>query len=239
MFPRGSPGPCPRRPVDNDRGEPASSATMDRMSQSAPARPRPRAFWADLRFLLGIALIVVSIVGVWLVVAAARQTVPVFAASRTIVPGEAVTSDDLQVVEVALGRIEDAYASPTSFEPGAVAMRTISAGELVPQSAIGAADEARTTTVVVTSAAPVPANVRTGTTVEVWAAPQLERGVFDTPRILVAAATVAWVDEDESVMGTAGTAVELVIERADVAATLAAVAAGDRLAIVPLAGTER
>ena len=59
-----------------------------------------------------------------------------------------------------------------------------------------------------------------------WAAPQLERGVYDTPRILVASATVVSVDRDESMMGSAGTAVELVISRADVAAALAAVADG-------------
>lgn len=212
---------------------------MDRMSEIASARPRPRAFWSDLRFLLGIGLIVGSIAGVWFVVAAARQTVPVFAASHTIVPGEAVTADDLQVVEVALGRIEDAYASPTSFEPGSVATRTITAGELVPASAIGAAEAARTTTVVVTSATVIPAAVGTGTSVEVWAAPQLERGVYDAPRILVAAATVVSVDDDDSVMGSAGTAVELVIERSDVAATLAAVAAGASMSIVPTAGAAR
>lgn len=239
MFPRCRMIVGPRRPVDNARCAGAGSATMDGMSETVPARPRPRAFWSDLRFLLGIGLIVVSVAGVWFVVAAARQTVPVFAASRTIVPGEAVTSDDLQVVEVALGRIEDAYASPTSFEPGSVAMRTITAGELVPESAIGAAEQARTTTVVVTSATAIPAVVGRGATVEVWAAPQLERGVFDTPRILVAAATVASVDDDESVMGSAGTAVELVIERADVASTLAAVAAGSSMSIVPTAGAER
>ncbi len=209
---------------------------MERMSESAPVRPRPRAFWSDLRFLLGIALIVVSIAGVWFVVAAARQTAPVFAAARTIVSGEAVTSDDLQVVEVALGRIEDAYASPTSFVPGSVATRTIAVGELVPASAIGTAEAARTTTVVVSSAAAIPASVATGSTVEVWAAPQLERGVFDTPRILVAAATVVSVDADDSVIGSSGTAVELVIDRADVAETLAAVAAGASMSIVPTTG---
>ncbi|WP_292832273.1 SAF domain-containing protein [Microbacterium sp.] len=209
------------------------------MSETAPARPRPRAFWSDVRFLVGVGLIVVSIAGVWVVVAAARQTVPVFAASRTIVPGEIVTSGDLQVVEVALGRIEDAYASPASFEPGSVALRTVTAGELVPRTAIGAAEQARTTTVVVTSATALPAAVGAGTTVEVWAAPQIERGVFDVPRILVASATVVSVDDEASVMGSAGRAVELVIERADVADTLAAVAAGASMSIVPTAGIAR
>ena len=120
------------------------------------ARPRPRAFWADVRFLLGIALVIVSIAGVWFVVAAARQTAPVFAAARTIVPGQAVDADDLRVVEVALGPLEDAYASPATLTPGAVATRTVAAGELVPRDAVGDAAQARTTTIVIRSATAVP-----------------------------------------------------------------------------------
>ena len=206
------------------------------MSDLSAARPRPRAFWADIRFLLGVALIIASVVGVWLVVSAARQTVPVFAAARTIVPGEAIEAGDLRVVDVALGPLEKTYASPASWEPGAVATRTIATGELVPRDAVGDATRVRTTTVVVHSATELPAAVEAGSTVEVWAAPQLERGVFDTPRILVAAATVVSVDDDESMIGTSGSAVELVIERADVAETLAAIAGGANLSIVPTAG---
>lgn len=208
------------------------------MSDLTAARPRARAFWADIRFLLGIALIVASIVGVWLVVAAARQSAPVFAAARTIVPGEVIDADDLRVVEVALGQLEMTYASPTSLEPGAVATRTITAGELVPRAAVGDAVHVRTTTVVVRTATEIPAAVVAGSTVQVWAAPQLERGLFDTPRILVAAATVVSVSDDASMMGTAGVAIELVIARSDVAGTLAAIAGGADLSIIPTAGVE-
>lgn len=206
------------------------------MSDHSAARPRPRAFWADIRFLLGVALIIASVAGVWLVVAAARQTVPVFAAARTIVPGETVASDDVRVVEVSLGQVEQAYASPATLEPGAVAVTTIPAGHLVPQDALGDAAALRTTTVVLHSATELPAAVASGSTVEVWAAPQLERGVFDAPRILVPVATVVAVSQDDSIMGSSGPAVELVIERADVADTLAALAGGANLSIVPTAG---
>ena len=153
------------------------------------------------------------------------------------VPGQAVDADDLRVVEVALGPLEDAYASPATLTPGAVATRTVAAGELVPRDAVGDAAQARTTTIVIRSATAVPAAVAAGATVEVWAAPQLERGVYDTPRILVASATVVSVDRDESMMGSAGTAVELVISRADVAAALAAIADGSSLSVVPSSGT--
>lgn len=203
-----------------------------------PARGagRPRAFWADIRFLLGIALVVVSVAGVWLVVAAARHTVPVFAAARTIVPGDVVDADDLRVVEVSLGPFADTYASPASLQPGAVATRTISAGELVPRESMGDAAGTRTTRVVVRTAAEIPAAVGPGSAVEVWAADQLERGLYDTPRILVADATVASVSADRSMMGGDGSAVELVIARADVADTLAAIAGDARVSIVPSTG---
>ncbi len=206
------------------------------MNDTVSARPRPRAFWADLRFLLGIALIVVSVIGVWFVVAAARQTAPVFAAASTIVPGQSVKADDLRVVEVALGQIQESYASPATLQPGSVATRTIPAGELVPRDAVGDAARARTTTIVLHSASDVPASVTTGSAVEVWAAAPLDRGAFDTPRILVGAATVASVDRDRTMMGSGGTAVEIVIARADVAAALAAVADGSNLSIVPTEG---
>ncbi len=209
------------------------------MATVETVRSRPRAFWADARFLLGIVLIVASVAGVWLVVTAARQTVPVFAAARTIVPGETVAAGDLQVVDVALGHVHDAYAAPGTLEPGAVAMRTIEAGELVPRSAIGDGSGSTTTTIVVNTATAVSASLRAGVAVEVWAAPPGEQGTFQTPRILVPSATVVSIDRADSMIGATGVSIELVIDRADIAAALAAVADGSRLTVVPSVGAGR
>lgn len=202
-------------------------------------RLRSRAPWADVRFLLGLVLVIVSIAGVWFVVAAARQTAPVFAATRTIVPGETVSADDVQVVEIALGQVGDAYVAPGALAKDAVATRTIAEGELVPATAIGAAAEARTTSVVLRSAVDVPASVGAGTVVEVWAAPALEHGEFDVPRILVPDATVVAVTRDTSMIGGGTASLELVIPRAEVAATLAAISSGAALSVVPATGATR
>lgn len=199
------------------------------------ARPRPRAFWADARFLLGIVLIIGSIAGVWAVVVAARQTTPVWAAARTLVPGETIAADDLQAVDVALGVARERYLGAAALAPGTVAARTIERGELVARSALGVAGSAAVTTVVLRSSGDVPASVVTGTTVEVWAAPQLERGRFDTPDVLVPEATVLSVTRGDSVMGGGETSLELVIDRSDVSATLAALADGSSLSVVPTA----
>src|SRR3546814_20236880 len=88
-------------------------------------------------------------------------------------------------------------------------MRTVGEGELVPAEAVGVAADTRVTTVVIDTAVDVPATIDAGTRVEVWFAPAVERGVFDTPRILVADATVASVTRAEGVIGDAGAALEL------------------------------
>jgi hypothetical protein len=206
------------------------------MTATEPARRPRRVFWGDARFFLGILLIVVSVAGVWLVVAAARTTVPVYAAARTIVPGEAIAPSDVRVVEVALGALADAYVRPEGLDAASVATRTIHAGELVPEASVGDAEASRTTSVVVRSAVDVPGSVEAGAVVEVWAAPLLEPGEYDAPRILVADATVVSVTRDDSMMGGGAAALELVIPRADVAATLAAMADESALSVVPTAG---
>lgn len=198
------------------------------------SRPR-RAFWGDVRFLIGIALVILSIAGVWLIVSAARQTTPVLQANRTITQGEALVSGDFQVVEVSLGGATDGYLAPQDLAPGLIAARTVSSGELIPASATTAADDARTTTIVVESSVGIPASVSPGTVVDLWHAPPLADGEgHDAPRILVADVVVASVAVDEGVLAQQSTALEVVIDRADVADVLAAITDGSSLSVVPV-----
>ncbi|MDD7945053.1 SAF domain-containing protein [Microbacterium sp. NE2HP2] len=195
---------------------------------------------ADARVIIGVVLVSISVAGVWAVVSAARQTSAVLTAARTIVVGETVEAADLRVVEVALGSADDIYAAPGALEPGGVATRTIPAGEFVPRAAVASPDDVEVTTVVVQTAGAVPGSVSPGTRVEVWSAPQRERGVFGEPRILVREATVRAVQAGDGLMAQQrSAAVELVVARTDVSAALAAVAAGDAVSVIPAAGGTR
>ncbi|MFT4306553.1 MAG: SAF domain-containing protein [Microbacterium sp.] len=198
-------------------------------------RPHARSAWLDPRFLVGLVLVVASIAGVWLVVAGARQTTPALVAARTLVAGEAVSPGDVRVVEVALGQLDDAYAE--ALETGAVAARTVPAGELVPADALATAAALRTTIVVVPSVSAVPASVGPGSRVEVWVAPRTGQDGYDTPRILIADATVAAVVADDSLVAVGGVSLEVVVPRSDVASLLDALAGEGLLSVVPATGS--
>ncbi|MFC4140261.1 MULTISPECIES: SAF domain-containing protein [unclassified Microbacterium] len=198
-----------------------------------------RPFFGDMRFLIGIALVIASIAGVWLLVGAARQTTPVLQASRTIVLGEPLGSADFQVVEVGLGALTDDYLAPQDLESGTIAARTIAEGELVPRSGTMDADAGRTTTIVITSTGAVPDDVRAGSTVELWQAPPSEDGrSFGAPRILVADAVVSSVAEPEGMLNDARTDVEVVIDRTDVADVLSAITGGAAVSVIPAGPAE-
>lgn len=193
-----------------------------------------RRFFGDFRFLIGLGLIALSIAGVWLVVSSAQQTTGVLQATRTITPGQPLSSKDLRVVDVALGTIGDEYLSPTTLKPGVVAARTIHEGELISTSATARADASRTTSIVITSTASVPESVVVGTTVEVWSAPAKEQGQgYDAPRILLSEATVAKIKNEDGMLASSEASLELVINRDDVPNVLEAISGEAALSVVP------
>ncbi|PRB19263.1 SAF domain-containing protein [Microbacterium sp. MYb62] len=197
-------------------------------------RPR-RAFWVDVRFLVGIALVTLSITGVWFLVWASDDAAPVLQANRTITQGEVLSSDDFRVVDVGLGALADDYLGPEDLRTDQVAARTLVKDEIVPTSALTEADHVRTTTVVIQSSTGIPEGVQAGTVVEVWHAPPRDEGrAHDTPRILVADAVVHDVIEPQGVLADTGTQLEIVIDRADVAEVLAAMTGGSALSVVPV-----
>lgn len=206
---------------------------MGRMTTTPTGRARPRVFWADARFFLGLVLIAASVAGVWFVVAAARQTTPVLAAAHTIVPGDAVDAGSVRVVDVALGVNGPVYLDPDDVESGLIATRTIGEGELVPVAALGEAGTADTTSIVVHSSTDVPGAVDTGSVVEVWAAAREDDGDLGAPEILVADAVVARVARDDAVIGGSAVSLELVIPREDVSAALAAISTDAAISVIP------
>ncbi|MGM1017725.1 MAG: hypothetical protein ACQEW8_09335 [Actinomycetota bacterium] len=193
-----------------------------------------RAFRGDIRFFIGISLVILSMVGVWLVVTTSSQTTAVLQMTRTIVPGETITTDDVQPVEVNLGTVTG-YLEPGELDDDLIAVETLNTGELVPTGGVADSSEGRTTTIVLESTVRVPTGVSTGSVVELWHAPALaDDDGYDRPRILVADAVVAVLRDAEGMLAQGGSSVEVVVDRSDVAEVLAAIADGAALSIVPV-----
>lgn len=194
-----------------------------------------RAVWGDARFLIGIAVVALSIGGVWAVVSSSGTTTSVLQATRTIALGEALVSGDFQVVEVGLGTVTDRYLAPQELRPGQIASRTLVEGELLATSAVEDADADRTTTIVVESSTGIPAEVAAGSVIELWHSPPVgDDGSQSPPRILVADAIVASVTKTEGMLAAEGTTAEVVIDRTDVPEVLAAITGGSALSVVPI-----
>ncbi|MET0590769.1 MAG: hypothetical protein ABWZ77_06295 [Naasia sp.] len=188
----------------------------------------------DARLVLGAVLVVGSVAGVVGLVSSLDRTVVVYAAARSLAVGQQVTTDDLVLADVRLGSTEAEYLRAEALpEDGAVVVRAIAEGELVPRAALGQAEEVDVTSVVVASSGELAEGVVAGARVDVWAAAQVEMGRFGPPRVLVAGAGVARTIETAAFGGSGETAVEIVVPRDDVAAVLDAVAGDAAISLIP------
>ena len=207
------------------------------VSLSLPARRRRP---VDPRILIGLALIVLSALGTTWLVSALTRSVVVYRADAAIVAGERVTAARLAPTTVRLGDAAGLYLTGSMPADGLIATRTIGRGEIVPRSAVATGTAITSATIVVDLAAPLAGGVAAGSTVDLWSAEQDAdvRDRFEPPVVLVSDAVVARVVQPTGLIArTADDAIELRIDRADVAAVLAAQADGARLSVVEVGGS--
>jgi len=214
------------------------------MKREAPPERKHRRFFIDPRFGVGIVLVVSSVVGVALIVAQADATTEVLVAGDTIVIGDPIMSADLSIAHVRLGPAADLYLRPGSLPAeGVVAVRSITAGELVPMTSVASRAGVTAASVVVSVEGPLARSVVVSSRVTLWASLPSVQGArgFDAPTALVPDAVVVQVIESSGLISAgSGVQVELLVPRERLAAILAAMANGATLAVVaddqPLGG---
>lgn len=224
-----STGRSSRPPSGPAAGLPAPQASRLR-------RPSGR----DPRLLVGILLVLASVVVGARVVAAADDTKAYYVAARTLTPGDAVGPDDVRVVDARLTDPRNPYLSADQDLPaGLVAVRPVSAGELVSREALGPARDVSTQPVGIPVDGALPGGLVEGARVDVWiATPDPERaGGFVEPVRVVDAATVAEVARDAGALGSAGaTTVQVLLGEDSLREVLGALANGADVALVLVPG---
>ncbi|WP_051143256.1 hypothetical protein [Humibacter albus] len=201
------------------------------MAQSTDQRARR--FWIDPRFVLGVALVVASVVGVSALLAVQNRSVRVYAARSTLVAGDLVRAADLQLVSVRVPATSH-YLGEGALPDDAIVVRSVPKGDLIPQAAVTGQTDANLTSIVVASSGPVAGAVVPGTMADVWSADAADDEDYVPPVVLVSGAVVVSVADDDSlVAGRGSVSVELRVPAGRVASVLQAMADGRSLSVVP------
>lgn len=213
-----------------------SSAAAD----PAGAHPSPRPIrlrgpsWLDLRLVAGVVLVLVCVLLGARIVAAADESVDVWAAASDLAAGTTLSAEDLTVVAVRLFDATPAYLDADADLVGRVLDRPVSAGELVPGSALRAPSD-RVSVALPVAAAAVPNGLHRGQLVDVYASGQDTQGGAVATRLVLAAAPVQAVDGGQgSFSSSSGTRQVVVSVDSAVAGALLSAIAGRDLALAVL-----
>ena len=191
----------------------------------------------DLRLIIGIAIVVITAFAGFALVTAADNTTTVYVAAKSLTPGHVLQKSDLVLTDVKLGKSSLAYLDASGLTQGAVVTKAVSAGELVPISAVGTAKQVATTNVVVQLDVPLAADAVVGSNVDVWASMAAGQGVFGPPAVIISGAQIAHITEATGLAASSGgVRVEIVVPQSKVAALLESQANGDAISLVPSRG---
>jgi hypothetical protein len=152
--------------------------TATRQETAAPKAQRSRQpGWRNPRLLLGLLLVAASVVVGARLMAAADDTVGVWAVARDLPAGATLESDDVQRRQVRFpdAATADGYLAASDDLPSAATLnRPVAAGELLPRAAIAAeADRDLVEVPISVAVDDLPSTVRQGSVVDVWVTPKV------------------------------------------------------------------
>jgi hypothetical protein len=208
-----------------------------------------RPSWRDPRLMIGIVLVASSVaLGSWLV-SSAQVTTGVYAVRDTLVPGATVGPDQLEVVQVRLDPAQAArYVTADADLPdGAVALRVVATGELLPRDVLGAAADVDVRPVPIGLDTEPADGVVAGALVDLWSVPPQAStsgsttgtGASSTPVLLADHVTVSQVARPSGSFSVGGRTVVHVLVPVTALPDVLAALAGDgttQVMLVPGSG---
>ena len=210
------------------------------MSIATPEAARlPVTRWGGGRTWLGIALVVLSVLGVVALVAATDERTTVWALRHDLAAGSVLEADDVGPVEVRVPDVST-YVLQGDDVVGRVLQRDVTAGELLPSSALAAdASQQRLVTVPV-ERYHLPSDLQRGEQVDVYLVVHGVTGQpVGEPVLVMRDVTVADVDDDGSRFGGSSLETGVVLSVAPPqAAALVGAASRGQLTLVRVASEQ-
>jgi hypothetical protein len=218
---------------------------MDMADLPKPTAARLRTpSWRDTRLVVGVMLVLLSVAIGAKVVAAASDTVPMYAAATSLVPGRQVTQRDVKRVDVQLGGDRGSYvAADHDIASDTFVLREVRPGELVPSSALGQKVDVNLKPVSVPVDSGGAEQLDAGSVVDVWVNAKDQSSAterYGKPvKTIKGAPVVRKPDVGNGGLGTVSgaTAVQIMVPEADVQALIAAIDQDAKITLVPVPGS--
>ncbi|WP_413450972.1 hypothetical protein AA0Y32_01265 [Georgenia phoenicis] len=213
------------------------------MSDDDSAQRLRRPSWRDPRLGVGVLLVAASVaLGSW-TVAQADRTTEVLLAVEALTPGDRLADAQLRPHAVRPDGLTGTYlAAGDELPEDAVVTRVVGEGELVPAAAVGSAEEVDLRPVVVALPGATPSDVVKGAAVDLWltapAAPGVQAEVEPpTPELLAERLVVSDLLEADTIFaGAGGSAVQVLVPRAELPAVLGALSGEGQIVVLPVPG---
>ncbi len=207
------------------------------------ARRLTRPSWRDGRLVAGVTLVLLATaLGAWGLRAADTRTA-MYAAREVLLPGQALSPDRLERVDVHLSGSRASYLAAADPLPAdGYVLREVRPGELIPRSAVGRAADIAVQPLVVTVDAASANTLITGSSVDVYAnrPTKATSGVaWEGPQRILAAVLVGRVATGGVGLGSGGAraTVQLLVPTDTIPKVIDLVDAGSKMTLVPVPGS--
>jgi len=186
---------------------------------------------SPIQLLLSATVIAGSVVGAWFVIESSKITEVYLVTRSDLASGTALTEQSLQTTDLALFSLGNQYLRAGQLPKGAYLTRTISAGEVIPVSAVTTQALDDYSNIVLTPSVEISSAITPGSKVSVWASPALDYQSFGEPTIAALDVEVVQVREPEGSFASAAKSVELRVPITSIQAILRAIANRDAIAL--------
>lgn len=186
---------------------------------------------SPIQLLLSAVVVVGSVVGAWYVIETSKITEVYLVTNSDLASGTALIEQSLESTELALFSLGSQYLRKGQLPAGAYLTRTISAGEVIPISALTTQQLDDYSNIVLTPSVEISSAITPGAKVAVWASPALDYQSFGEPTIAAVDVEVVQVRESEGSFASAAKSVELRVPLSSIQSILRAIANRDAIAL--------
>lgn len=216
-------------------------ATRGSLPEPAAGRLQ-RPSWRDARLVSGLVMVLLAMLGGAAALAHFDSTVEMLQATRTLVPGEQLSSGDVKAVKVRMEGRHAGYLKADGLPKGQL-VRAVQAGELVPTTAVGDAATLRQKTIALPASTGQSAILLAGSVVDLYVSAKQTSTTgatdFQDPKLLISKVFVARISQAASGLGAGNSdnSIQVQIPESQVPAVLAAINKGAKIDLVPSAGS--